>query len=331
MPIKGIHTAGASILFDRSVPADELADALAEFDILGRFEAAESWEFGGNGLTLAFPAGEAPTRPTGRLLVDTLSQCWPDGMGDPQDDPTLLGAWTMGHFGPFAYPGGLARAALQTWSWPGGRDVPLKHRGFVRLRATHAAEAGPDDPVIPPGYDPIAELRFVTAVALKLLMVPGALAYFNPNGETLRSPELVMDAVEYSDTAGVPPLDLWANVRLFNLEADWKLMDTVGHGQFDRPGWADSFPDLEACVPPGGRYDLQDVDGFFRNVCLYLISNGPAIADGDTVPGPGGVNWTAHVRRHGLVVPPRATLRFVPDDGSEPPESLLADPDIPAG
>ncbi|MDJ0847938.1 MAG: hypothetical protein QNK04_06055 [Myxococcota bacterium] len=41
-------------------------------------------------------------------------------MGDPQREPLLMGAWSMGHFGPFAYPGGLERAAQQCWGWAPG-------------------------------------------------------------------------------------------------------------------------------------------------------------------------------------------------------------------
>jgi hypothetical protein len=108
-------------------------------------------------------------------------------------------------------------------------------------------------------------------------------------------------------------------------------MDTVGNTQFDDLQPRGAFPDLEACIPPDDRYDLQDIDGFLRDITLFLLTRNIPIRDGDTVPGPGGALWTAHERRNGLVTPPRRTLRFFPDDGTTPPEPLLTDSDEQAG
>lgn len=47
---------------------------------------------GGGSVTLSF-------RPevNGQVLVDTVDQPWPDSMGDPQKDPMIFGAWSMGN------------------------------------------------------------------------------------------------------------------------------------------------------------------------------------------------------------------------------------------
>ena len=88
--------------------------------------------------------------------------------------------------------------------------------------------------------------------------------------------------VVFADEDGVPPLELWANVRLFTLIEGWLMMDTVGHPQLNAPG-KPPFPDIEA-VFPKGKCDPQDVDAFLRNLALYLLANGAeTIKDGDTM------------------------------------------------
>lgn len=58
-------------------------------------------------------------------------------MGDAKSDPMTFGAWSMGYFGPFAYPGGLTRAIQQPWGWAAARDVAPTHRGFDRIRSSY--------------------------------------------------------------------------------------------------------------------------------------------------------------------------------------------------
>jgi hypothetical protein len=326
MPTKGQFTACVAILFDRPVSADDVATVLGRFGHVTRVEAAEAWPFSG-------PAAVLPYRPevNGSLVADSVDRPWPDEMGDPKTDPKLFAAWMVGAFGPYTFPGGLTRATLQSWAWPEGKTVLHQHRAFVRLRISYVLGGSPDSPIVPADYDPTSELRFLTDAAAEVLKLPGAICLFNPSGEAIRPPALVADALRYADEDDVPPLDLWANVRMFNVDDDWVLMDTVGHSQFDVPNSDKPFPDLEAGLPPGDKYDPQEIDGFLRNVSIYMLDHGPVIREGDTIDGPGDVRWRAKVRNHGLVVPPRPTVRFFPDDGSTPPPGMLVDPETPAG
>ena len=189
----------------------------------GRNPPSENWELGGPSLTVGY-------RPevNGVILVDVVDHVWPDDMGDPEETPMLFGAWSAGHFGPFASPGGLARAGEQSWSWPDGKDVPEKHKAFLRIRSSYVLGSGDDAPVAPEDYDPKDELLFVTKVARALLELDAALAYFNPNGEVLMGREVLDGALAYAQKSGFPPLDAWANIRLFGIDPQWKLMDTVG-------------------------------------------------------------------------------------------------------
>ena len=69
------------------------------------------------------PSLLVPFRPdaNGYVSIDVIDKPWPDAMGDPKSDAMLFGAWSMGHFGPHAFPNGLERASQHAWTWePGG-------------------------------------------------------------------------------------------------------------------------------------------------------------------------------------------------------------------
>jgi hypothetical protein len=305
---KGLITQTACVLMHRPVSPQQVEGALAPFQVCGRHDAAESWAFGGPSVTVPF-------RPevNGLVVVDVVDCPWPDQMGDPKTDPILFGAWSMGQFGPFTFPGGLLRASQQSWSWEPGKTVPSRHKAFLRVRSSYVFGAGGDAPVMPGDYDPVPELQFVTDVALAALGLTEALCYFNPNGEVLRDREGVRESLEYAQSANLLPLDLWCNVRLFNVDADWSLMDTVGNHQLD-------LPDVEACF--SGGYDCAEVDRFLRNVSWYLCQNGEVIKDGDTMDGPGEVRWQARNHENGLAEPPRRVLSWLPLDGTNAPDNL---------
>ncbi len=95
----------------------------------------------------------------------------------------------------------------------------------------------------------------------------------------LRDRETLVEALEFGNEQQLPTLDLWSNIRLFRVDETWSLMDTVGNDQLD-------IPDQEACVR-GDTYDFREVDGFLRNVSLYLLREGEVVEDGDTMDGPG--------------------------------------------
>jgi hypothetical protein len=306
---KGLFTQTACVLLKGPVACEQLERALALFPVVGRQEAGPSWAFGGPTVTLAF-------RPevNGLVAVDVVDQTWPDTMGDPQKEPMLFAAWSMGNFGPFTFPGGLERAGQQSWAWQEGKTVAGQHTGFIRIRSSYVFGAGEDAPVMPADYYPVGELLFTTEVALAVLGLPEALCYFNPNGEVLRDRDGLRESLDGARSANLLPLDLWSNVRLFNLEGGWSLMDTVGNGQLD-------LPDIGACFPRG--YDYGEVERFLRNVTWYLHRQGQLIKDGDTMDGPGGIRWQAHAFENSLSQPPRQVLGWRPLDESEPPEVFL--------
>ena len=307
---KGMFTQGVCILLDRPVALDDIVSALAGFDIRKRIDASESWAFGGPTVIVAWHPES-----NGLVSVDTVDQRWPDHMGDPQTEPVIFGAWSMGHFGPFAYPGGLQRAAQQCWTWDAGRTIPEENAAFIRVRSSFAFGAADDDPVMPADYDSLPELEFVTKLASALLDLPGALCYFNPNGEVLKDQTGLRESLSFGEEHNLPPIDAWSNIRLFNVNAEWSLMDTVGNAQLD-------IPDTEACFH-SESFDFNAIDSFLRNVSLYVLDNGDVINDGDTMDGPGGIPWQAQQADNGICDPPRRVLRWLPMDDRRVPDELL--------
>jgi hypothetical protein len=295
-------------LLDRPATLDAIVEQLPNYEVIRRNDAFEAWEFGGRSITIAYKP-----EINGLVSVDAVDQPWPDQMGDPKLEPTLFGAWGMGFFGPFTYPGSLERAGQQCWAWNLGKQIVALHRSFIRIRASYAFGASDDSPVIPVESNALEELHFVTELARALLGLDGALCYFNPNGEVLRDAAGVQESLSFARENELPPLDLWCNVRLFNAEAGWLVMDTVGNGQLD-------IPDVEVCCPRDAC-DCSEIDGFLRNVSDYLLRQGEVIQDGDTMDGPGG-RWQARHAEDSICSPPRRTLRWFLQDAGRPPTSL---------
>lgn len=311
---KGIFTQSAVILFERKLDIGELAQALAaEFTIARQNPQTGPWQFGGPSLLVAY-------RPelNGYALLDLVHERWPDHMGDPKNDTTLFGAWTMGFFGLHTYPGGLARAVQQSWSWSEAGAAVERHHAFLRLKISYSLGADKDKPVIPHGVDSRDELAFLNRLATAALRVPGALCYFNPNGEVLRDAGTLADSLDFAAQRDLPPLDAWCNVRMFNIGDGWLLMDTVGNWQLD-------IADLEAAFPKNA-FEPGAIDGFLRNLSSYVLDKPDALQQGHTVDGPNGSTWRIGIHENGLIDPPRQVLRCIPIDAQGVPEALKDQP-----
>jgi len=308
---KGFFSQGLVVLFDRVPTLDELAGAIAPREVAKRLEQGREWAFGG-------PSLLTPFRPeaNGYVSIDIVSRQWPDRMGDPKTDSMVFGAWSMGHFGPYTYPHGLARARAQSWHWAAAGATAGRHTAFVRIRCSYVFGARPDTPVLPQDYSPLPEILFVTEITDAILAIPGALCYFNPNGECLYPREGVAELITRHKGPGPAALELWSNVRMFQLPADtsWLLMDSVGMWQLD-------VPDHEACFPKD-QYDPSEVARFLRNAADYVCDQGPVIKNGDTMDGPGALHWQAATFENGLADPPREVLRWLPRDGRPRPAGI---------
>ncbi len=319
---KGLFTQGICVLLEQAVDPQQIESALSGFEIVGRHDSIGSAD-----PTITLVLRFRP-EVAGHVLVSLSEQPWPDDMGDPEDSAELFVAWSLGQFGPLAFPGCLGRAAEQSWAWDAGREVPQRHVAHIRVLTSYVigqgegaddtAEQTIDDEetrLLPEDYDSLAELQFLMKVIAPLMELPGVVCYFNPGGEVLRDASGLRQGLNHAWLHDFPPLDMWTNVRLYQATESWSLMDTVGNGQFD-------VPDMEA-VFVAEAYKASEVEEFLRNASLFMLREGDDFEDGDTADGPGGVVWRALECDEALADPPRPTIRWVPDDDYDPPAELL--------
>jgi hypothetical protein len=312
-PRKGRYTQTVCVLLDRPTTTSALAKHLGAFDVRSEAPGVS----GPNGWAISGASALVSYRPAdhGHVQIDVVDRPWPDAMGNPKDETApLFTAWTMGHFGPTTHPGALRRAVEQSWRWRDARDVVARHRAFLRIRSTYVFGADARASLLPGGYDPIDELRFVTQVQLALLSVEGALCAFNPNGELLLTGESLASILERDLGGGGLAVDAWANVRMVRPRGtDWLLFDTVGMEQID-------VADHEATLP-ANHASADHVPGLLYSMAAYDAENGGVLGPTDTASDLGGCGWRAHAVGDALAQPPRKALRWAPV-GVEVPRGL---------
>lgn len=312
---KGLFTQGMCVLLKEPLAVEKLEEILSGFTLLGRHESMEDIEAPE---TLVY---EFDPDSNGHLLVTPSNRPWPDDMGDPDESPERFVAWSLGQFGPLAYPGCLKRAGEQSWGWEEGGEQIHDHRAHVRLLVSYVfgpedpEEASDDVPLVPEDYEAIKELDFLMKAVAAILETDQAICYFNPGGEVLRDENTLRRGLNYAWSHELPPLDMWTNVRLFRATETWSLMDTVGNGQFD-------LPDLEA-VFESSKFEPGEVESFLRSASLYMLHNEDDVEEGDTADGPDDTSWVAMECNDSLSDPPRETIRWIPQNGADPPEELM--------
>src|SRR5262249_45584498 len=101
---KGFFTQGVSLLTNGNATLSELKRIVTvrDFGVVKEVAGDDRSPMGGASFVVAF-------RPeiNGYISIDVVNERWPDGMGDPKTDVVTFGAWSMGFYGPFAYPGSL--------------------------------------------------------------------------------------------------------------------------------------------------------------------------------------------------------------------------------
>lgn len=302
---RGLFSQGAFVLFERAPTMDDVERVLAPI-LRGRRDPRQGggWIGGFDRLVHAFDPAL-----NGSLVVDAIDRSYPDDMGDPNGDADAVetfGCWSLGGFGPLAFPGGLARAAAQSIAVADAPARVARHAGLVRMRTTYALGAERGDPVLPKGHDPLRELALLARCGRALLDLEGALLYFNSSGETLADAAEMDAALAHARRAELPAIELHTHVRLWRVgdgAPGRTLMDVVGLGQLD-------LPDLEALFPDA--LDPNVVATFLRNVTVYLLSKGDVLEHHHTIDGPGGRWRVARLAESG-VAPPRPVIRLTPE------------------
>ena len=98
------------------------------------------------------------------------------------------------------------------------------------------------------------------------------------------------------------------NIRYFQVNDKFSLMDTVGNGQLD-------VMDIEV-VFPKEKYNPGEIDDYLRNVTHYLLGLGREMESDEEIDGPSenDLNWITEVIEQGACPPPRRLLRLYPKE-----------------
>jgi hypothetical protein len=289
----------AVVLFGRPVSLDSVAAAVAaNFPVARRTERAggEAYWLGGEG-TLLVASGLGDN---GGVAVEIFHRQWPDSMGDPEDDPELFSAWSLRHFGLMTFPYALARAAAQ----PSAPSA--EHVAFVKLSLSYAFGADDDAPVCPPERELHGELAVLARLAALVSALPGALAWFAPNGEVLMAVEAAQGKLQ-QQAAGEPVPELWISTRVVPA-GNHLLVETVGMGSLGELPMT-AF-DHQVLLPDLGL-EMDLVVRFLREVSGAARLSGSDQVPIDSLLGPGG-RWSPEPAESDNP-PPREVVRWVHD------------------
>ncbi len=305
------------VLLLKSAPTlDEIEAVLKDHPVIARMEEGmDSLDICGPAVVMDYHKLDG-----GKFVVDVVDKPWPDSLDYDNSESPVHQAWLAGHFGAYLLPESLERAKEQCWRWPEAKEAVEEATAFLRLRTTFLLDSKTEpneDNWIPADFDPAAELELLNEVIAELLELPQVIGYFNPQGEVLRDKELFLETAEICRENEIPPLDLWSNVRLYRIDDDWVMMDTVGNCQLETM-------DVEACFH-ADSYDMNDVDQLLRLVTMYLLED-PEFEDSESFEDENGVTWKISIEDDSLCDPPRDVVRLIPDDGRTPPD-LSSDSD----
>jgi len=299
------------VLFERVPALADVERALERWAIAGKTKESEGedgWAVSGPGLVVALPDGS-------HALVDLVGRAWPDDSAAAAS-PKLVGAFRAGMFGPGTTAGALKRATEQSWAWGEGAAIAPRHGAFLRLRTGYGRPQGaPAD--YHGGQDPVYELALLTEISRSLVVMKGALAFFAPAGEALRSREQVEAAMGRKAGRSGPPVEMWSNVRALALVQEegerWLLLDLIGMGQL-------GLPDQEAIFAEG-KEQPDAVHALLRNASMHVLAGRP-IPPGSTSDDGAGRRWTASIAS-GVVAPRRDVVRWLPEGSPRPSGELL--------
>jgi hypothetical protein len=294
----------AVVLFDRAPGLDEVAECCSKHAEVRRVVPAQpddaNYWLAGEG-TVVVPTDSGAN---GALAIQPLHRAWPDGMGSPEEDPGLFGAWVMRYFGIGTFPLGLARAAA-VQSSAGDGAPSSEHDAFVRLNLSYVMGADDDALVSPNDRDVGRELVALARSALPLLALPGARAWYAPNGEVLLPLEQLARALERQASGEFSP-ELWVSLRSY-AAGKHVMLETVGISAL-------STQPLEArdhqLVLPAIDVELHTAERFLLELS-GVRHYGRQQLPTEPVLGPGG-RWSASLAKSDNP-PPREMVRWTHD------------------
>ncbi len=285
------------VLFERPVAFEAVAAVLVEnFPVVRQVEypAEAAYWLGGEGTVLV---ASGPGLNCG-VAVEVFHRPWPDSMGDPERDAELFAAWSARCFGLVNFPYALARAAAQPTA------PSAEHVAFVRLNLSYVFNGEDDARIAPHDREVQRELSALAGIAERICAMPGALAWFAPNGEVLLDANAARSLL-LQQAAGDPLTELWVSTRVIPA-GNHLLVETVGMGALGQ--LPVSACDHQVLLPDLGL-EMEHVVRFLREVSGAARLAGVDQLPIESVLGPGG-RWSPEPAESDNP-PPRELVRWV--------------------
>ncbi len=306
----GLTTQAIALLFSSAPTLDKLREALASYTPTLR-ECEDSWPAQSPSLSFSIP-----DVPETSAIIDIVHQPWPDDLSQDDHSSDIFLAWKLGHFGPVARPVALSRALTRTFLTHNESQAVREHNSFLRLRTMSTdPNALAKGSAIKTPLLACQHLAILDRLAVQLLDLPGALAYFNPAGANVLSRNHFNHFTKQAQDLGLINTLVWTNRFFYTVNDHWSFFETLGNRQFH-------LPDLELPLSSAHHEHIPACKTFLANLTLQMINNRQFIASDTLVAGPADLNYKAHYFPVSLVEPDRPIILLLPEGMDELPPAF---------
>jgi hypothetical protein len=305
----GLTTQAVALLFSFAPTLDELREELAPYTPT-LYECDGSWPSDNPSLFFS-----APDVPDTAVVLDIAHQPWPDDLSQNDYSSDIFLTWKLGNFGPATRPAALSRALTRTFLTHDESQAIRGHKSFIRIRTVSTAPDAPrkNSPIRKPSVA-CRHLAALDALAIQLLGLPGALAYFNPAGANLLSRNDLLHFTKQAQDLGLENNLVWTNRFFYYVSDHWLFFETLGNHQL-------YLPDLELSISRRSPEFAGQCRAFLANITLRLINDPQSITSDTVLSGPNDLNYTARFFPTSLTEPDRSVILFLPEGTNElPPE-----------
>lgn len=213
-------------------------------------------------------------------------------------------------WGKHSFSGGLKRAVQFQVNWQDAAKAVEEHRALVLVQRFPS----PDDQASPAEH--LTHAVDVAKLSLAIAGMSEVVAYFCPGGEVLLPIVMLDEILPASKLTGIPPLDLFANLRLSWLDDRWVIFETIGNAQL-------GMPDIEVYAD-SQQHDLNEIAAWLRRWSLQQFQAEKALHDRSVTGGPGDASFDVVYADDALLAPKRAVVRLIAQDEARMPDGLPA-------
>ena len=229
------------------------------------------------------------------IWVDHYRTPWQDSSGEDTGPESPLYSQSAADHHLLAEPWSLKRAVEHHRGCKQPTATADDHREYVVLRVPLQA-----------GGHALSVYEAILDLARDFLLKTPGSCFFNPRAEILCSLHELEHIRQACHAAALPPVELLVHPRIFELEEDWALADSVGMAQLNLADQEVAFNE--------STLGVDEALDFVINLARHLITHRPEIKSGDTTSGPQGTIWEALRLGQAALAPHRKVIRWLPEN-----------------